>query len=343
MSSPSSPVSPASPLTIGLLGAGRIGKVHAAAIAATPGAQLVAVADAFPDPARELAEAYGTTVRTTDEIIGDPEIDAVFITTPTDLHADLIEQAAAVGKRIFCEKPIDLDVARVRECLAVVAETGAVLMVGFNRRFDPNFRDARQRIADGAIGDVEMVSIISRDPGPPPLAYLERSGGLFRDMAIHDFDMARFLLGEEPVAVTAVGSVLVDPAIGEVPDVDSAAITLVTASGKLAQISNSRRAAYGYDQRIEVLGSKGMVRAENIHESTVELAGSGGFTKPPLMNFFLERYTEAYQIEVAAFVDAATGRAEIPSTGDDGLRALVLAEAAARSHLERRTVEVSEI
>jgi myo-inositol 2-dehydrogenase / D-chiro-inositol 1-dehydrogenase len=252
-------------ISIGLLGAGRIGKVHAAAIAATPRIHLTAVADAFAEPAAELASAHNADVRTIDEIMASGNIDAVFITTPTDVHADLIEQAARAGKAIFCEKPIDLDVRRVRDCLAVVAETRAVLMIGFNRRFDPNFKSVRDHITAGAIGEVEMVSIVSRDPGPPPLSYMARSGGLFRDMTIHDFDMARFLLGEEPVSVSAVGSVLVDPEIATVPDIDSAAITLVTASGQLAQISNSRRAAYGYDQRIEVLGSTGLAKAENIH------------------------------------------------------------------------------
>ena len=215
-------------LNIGLLGAGRIGKVHGAAISETAGARLAAVADAFPEPANELADMYDAEVCSIEEIMDDASIHAVFITTPTDMHADLIEDAARRGKRIFCEKPIDLSVERVRECLAVVAEHDATLMVGFNRRFDPNFKQVRDHIDSGAIGDVEMVNIISRDPGPPPLSYMERSGGLFKDMTIHDFDMARFLLGEEPVAVTAVGSVLVDPAIATVPDIDSAAVTLVT-------------------------------------------------------------------------------------------------------------------
>jgi myo-inositol 2-dehydrogenase / D-chiro-inositol 1-dehydrogenase len=334
---------PTSMLTIGLLGAGRIGKVHAAAIAGTPGARLVAVADALPEAAAGLAAAYDAKVASIDEIIGDAEVDAVFITTPTDMHSDLIEQAAVAGKAIFCEKPIDLSVDRVRACLRVVADQKARLMVGFNRRFDPNFRAARARIDAGEIGDVEMVSITSRDPGPPPLEYMARSGGLFRDMTIHDFDMARFLLGEEPASVTAVGSVLVDKAIGGVPDIDSAAVTLVTATGKIAQISNSRRASYGYDQRIEVHGSKGMVRAENIHESTVEVAGEQGFRRPPLMNFFIERYMPAYYAEVAAFVAAVNdGRPPQPD-GESGLQALILAEAAVRSSDGRRTVDVAEI
>ena len=332
-----------STLNIGLLGAGRIGKVHGAAIASTAGARLAAVADAFPEPARELADSYGAQVRSIEEIMDDDSIDAVFITTPTDMHADLIEDAARRGKKIFCEKPIDLDVSRVRQCLAVVAEHGATLMVGFNRRFDPNFKQVREQIDAGAIGDVEMVNIISRDPGPPPLSYMERSGGLFKDMTIHDFDMARFLLGEEPVAVSAVGSVLVDPAIATVPDIDSAAVTLVTASGKIVQISNSRRATYGYDQRIEVHGSMGMVRADNLHETTVELASASGYQSTPLMNFFLERYMPAYRAEVQLFVDVVLHGAVLTATGDDGLRSLVLAEAAARSVVERRTVSVDEI
>jgi myo-inositol 2-dehydrogenase/D-chiro-inositol 1-dehydrogenase len=330
-------------LSIGLLGAGRIGKVHANAIAATPGAQLVAVADAFPAPAEAIAAEHGVHVRTIDEIMASDDVDAVFITTPTDIHSDLIEQAAHAGKAIFCEKPIDLSVERVRACLNVVEQTGATLMVGFNRRFDPNFRSARGRVTAGEIGEVEMVSITSRDPGPPPLEYMARSGGLFRDMSIHDLDMARFLLGEEPVSVSAVGSVLVDPAIAGVPDIDSAAITLVTASGKIAQISNSRRAVYGYDQRIEVFGSNGMVRADNIHESTIEVVSGDGFTKPPLVHFFIERYMSSYIAEVAAFVESVNNGTQPHPTGDDGLRALVLAEAAVRSHTERRVVDVAEI
>jgi myo-inositol 2-dehydrogenase/D-chiro-inositol 1-dehydrogenase len=332
-----------STLSIGLLGAGRIGRVHGRAIAGTRGARVAAVADALPGAAGEVAQECGAEVGTIDEIIASADIDAVFIATPTDLHADLIERAARAGKAIFCEKPIDLDVQRVRDCLSVVEETKAPLMVGFNRRFDPAFRAVRDRIDAGAVGDVEMVTIISRDPGPPPLAYLERSGGLFKDMTVHDLDMARFLLDEEPVSVSAVGSVLVDPDIAGVPDIDSAAVTLVTAGGRIAQISNSRRATYGYDQRIEVLGSAGMVRAGNVHESTLELAREDGFSRPPLLHFFVERYLPAFLAEVAAFVEAVrTGSPLVPS-GEAGLRALVLAEAAMRSHAERRTVDVAEI
>ena len=327
-------------LRIGLMGAGRIGKVHASAIGATEGAVLTAVADAFPEAASSLAEAHGAQVASIDEILASSDIDAVFITTPTDMHADLIIRSAQAGKAIFCEKPVDLDAARVVECLDVVASTKVTLMVAFNRRFDPNFKAVRDRIDSGAIGEVEMVVITSRDPGPPPLEYMARSGGLLRDMTIHDFDMARFLLGEEPTEVFAIGSVLVDPAIAGVPDIDSAAVTLRTASGKMCQINNSRRATYGYDQRIEVHGSKGMARAENIYENTAEIAGADGYHRAPLMNFFLERYMPAYRAEVAEFVAAVNGGREPSVGGIDGLRALQLADAAYQSIESGRIVRL---
>jgi len=326
---------------LGLLGAGRIGKVHAGAIAANAGARLVAVADAVPAAAGALAAATGAEVREADAILGADDIDAVLITTPTDLHATMIEQAARAQKAIFCEKPIDLDIARVKDCLAVVKAEKALLMVGFNRRFDPNFMEVRRQIDAGAIGKVEMVSITSRDPGPPPADYIRRSGGLFRDMTIHDFDMARFLLGEEPVSVYASASVLVDPEIGKLGDFDSASLVLTTKSGRIAQISNSRRASYGYDQRIEVHGSKGLVSAENLRATNVEIANDAGYRREPLLNFFMTRYTEAYRNEIAAFIAAvATGSPATPS-GEDGWKALVLADAALQSVREKRAVSVS--
>ena len=326
---------------LGLLGAGRIGKVHAAAIAAVPGASLVAVADAFPDAAKALAASTGAEVREADAIMAASDIDAVLITTPTDLHATMIEQAAKAGKAIFCEKPIDLDVQRVRDCLGVVAKAGVPLMVGFNRRFDPNFVEVRRQIDAGTIGKVEMVSITSRDPAPPPADYIKRSGGLFRDMTIHDFDMARFLLGEEPVSVYASASVLVDPVIGELGDYDSASVVLTTASGRIAQISNTRRATYGYDQRIEVLGEKGLVSAENLRATNVEVANAEGYRREPLLNFFMTRYTEAYRAEIAAFIATIAAGKPVSPSGEDGLRALLLADAALRSAKEKRAVEVA--
>jgi myo-inositol 2-dehydrogenase/D-chiro-inositol 1-dehydrogenase len=326
-----------------LLGAGRIGKVHARAVASNPAATLVAVADAFATPARELASAHGAAVRTIDEIEAAGDVDAVIICTPTDTHADLIERFARAGKAIFCEKPIDLDIGRVKACLAVVKQAGAVLMVGFNRRFDPHFAAVRKAIDDGAIGAVEMVTITSRDPGAPPYDYIPRSGGIFRDMTIHDFDMARFLLGEEPVSVSAHAAVLVDAKIGELGDFDSATVILETATGRQCVITNSRRASYGYDQRIEVHGSKGMVAAENQRPVSIELADARGYTRPPLHDFFMTRYTQAYANEIASFIAAMTSGGGASPGGGDGLAALVLAEAALTSVREGRRVAVGEI
>lgn len=316
----------------GLLGAGRIGQVHGRNIAANPRAELVALFDVSHDTALELATATAAQVRSTDQIINDPDIDVVVICTPTDTHSDLIERAAIAGKAIFCEKPIDLDVRRVEQTLKIVEKAGVALMVGFNRRFDQHFGALKMRIDAGMVGDVELVTILSRDPGAPPVSYIERSGGLFRDMMIHDFDMARFLLGEEPIEVHAVASALVDPAIGEAGDVDTAAVLLKTKSGKICQISCSRRATYGYDQRIEVHGSKGLLSAGNVHETTVRFASGEGVTADPIQNFFLERYNLAYESEINAFIDAIENKIAPSPSGYDGLMALVLADAATKSH-----------
>ena len=330
-------------LRFALLGAGRIGKVHARAIAANPDATLVAVADAFADAAKAIADQYGCEVRTIDAIAAAKDVDAVVICTPTTTHADLIEQFARAGKAIFCEKPIDLSVTRVKACLKVVADTKAKLMVGFNRRFDPHFVAVRAAIDAGKIGVVEQVTITSRDPGAPPPSYIKQSGGIFRDMTIHDFDMARFMLGEEITSVSAVASVLVDPEIGKLGDFDAVSVMMTTASGKQCLISNSRRATYGYDQRVEVHGAKGMVAAENQRPVSIELANGDGYTRPPLHDFFMTRYTEAYGAEIAAFIASVTKGAAISPSGQDGLVALVLADAAVKSVAEGRAVKVSEI
>jgi len=312
-----------------LLGAGRIGRVHAKAVSGNPDARLVAVADALPAAAQSIAAQYGAEVRTIDEIAVARDIHAVIICTPTDTHADLIERFARAGKAIFCEKPVDLDVERVKACIGVVKETGAKLMVGFNRRFDPHFMAVKQAIDDGRIGKVEMITITSRDPGPPPLDYISRSGGIFRDMTIHDFDMARFLLDGEAIAfVSAHAAVLVDPAIGAAGDYDSVTVILETGSGRQAVISNSRRATYGYDQRIEVHGSKGSASAENQRPISIEVATAEGYTRPPLHDFFMTRYTEAYANEIASFIAAIESGAAISPSGEDGMLALQLADAA---------------
>ena len=328
-------------MRFGLLGAGRIGRIHGLNVAARTDVTLVAIADASPEAAAALATSTGAVVADAQTILADSSIDAILICTPTDTHAQLIEAAALAGKAVFCEKPVDLDAARIRKCLQIVKSTGKPLMIGFNRRFDPNFAALESRLRAGEAGAIEIVSVISRDPSPPPVDYVKRSGGLFRDMMIHDFDMARFLLAEEPVEVFALGSALVDPAIGQAGDVDTAAVLMKTASGKIAQISNSRRATYGYDQRIEVHGSKGMLRAGNIHETTVESATAAGFRADPVQNFFLERYAAAYRAELDAFITACkNGKAPIPS-GHDGLKAQILADAATESWRSGKPVAVS--
>lgn len=328
---------------IAVLGAGRIGRVHCAAIAGTAGAELAAVFDPEAGAAEAMSARHGCPIRDLEAIEAADDVRAVAICTPTDTHADLIERFCRAGKAVFCEKPVDLDLKRVRDCLKTVEASGGALMVGFNRRFDPHFRALKAAIDGGKIGEVEMATITSRDPAPPPLSYIERSGGIFRDMTIHDFDVARWLLGEAVETVTAAASVLVDPEIGRAGDHDSAQAILRTASGRLCSIANSRRASYGYDQRVEVHGSEGAVAAENIHEARVVLAGADGYLRPPLKNFFLERYMPAYEAEIAAFVDVVANGSPVPTTGEDGLMALALAEAAEISVREGRTVAVREV
>lgn len=318
-------------IQVGLIGAGRIGKVHAISVGGHPEARLKYVSDVYAPAAEELAAAYGASVASVDQIMDDPEIDLVMICSSTQTHAELIERSAKAGKAIFCEKPIDLSVERVKAVLEVVRATKANLMVGFNRRFDPNFMALKEKLDSGEAGAVELVTISSRDPGAPPLDYIKGSGGLFRDMTIHDFDMARWLLNEEPEQVIAVASTLTDPEIGTAGDVDTAAITLRCPSGRIAVITNSRRATYGYDQRIEVHGSGGMLSAGNVVENTVSVANTDGVTGAKPMFFFLERYAQAYRNEFALLVEALkTGDALHPD-GDDGLRSLKLAEAAVES------------
>jgi myo-inositol 2-dehydrogenase/D-chiro-inositol 1-dehydrogenase len=290
-----------------------------------------------------VQDAYGCDIRTVDAILASTDIDAVVICTPTDTHADLIERFTNTGKAVFCEKPVDLSLVRVKACLKVVQANQGTVMVGFNRRFDPDFMGVKAAIDAGSLGDVEMVTITSRDPGAPPADYITRSGGIFRDMTIHDFDMARWLLGEEVDSVLAAASVLTDKKIGDLGDFDSVNVILRTASGKQAVITNSRRATYGYDQRIEVLGSRGMAQAENQGENRVVLADKSGFHAAPLLNFFMTRYIAAYANEIAAFVAAVKNGTETPTTTHDGLMALALAEAALKSVAEGRAIKLAEV
>ena len=325
---------------IAIFGAGRIGTVHAANIAAHSKCSLAAVADPNLDAANRLAGAYGAEVRSADAIFGDANIKAVLIASATDTHADLIEAAARADKQIFCEKPVDLSVPRVKDCLAAVDTAGVQMMVGFNRRFDPDFAELRKRIHAGEIGTLELLTVISKDPAPPPLKIAEVSGGLFRDMTIHDFDMVRFLMGEEPIAVSATASCQVDPEIGALSDVDTAVVSLRSASGKLAVIVNSRRATYGYDQRIEAHGSNGMLSVGNRAESSLVRADADGITGSKPLYFFLERYALAYRAELDSFLEGLeSGKMQTPN-GMDGLAALVLAEAAVESLATGREVEL---
>ena len=330
-------------INFALFGAGRIGTIHANNVAKHAQAQIVALHDPFQANADRLAAELGCEQMTPQQIFASDDIHAVLICSATDTHADLIEAAVAAGKHVFCEKPIDLSLQRVRQCLEKVSQSNCFAMVAFNRRFDPNFQILQQQIEAGDIGAVELVSITSKDPSPPPVDYIKVSGGLFRDMTIHDFDMARFLLTEELVSVNAQASCQVDTEIGEAGDVDTAVITMSSANGKLVQISNSRRASFGYDQRIEVHGSEGMLVAQNVNENTVVTYNQDGVSSAKPLHFFLERYAEAYRAELDNFVRSLMGESvKLPSM-DDGLQALMLAEAAILSLQQGRTVKLSEL
>ena len=330
-------------LNIGLLGAGRIGMVHARAISAHQGSTLRAVSDVFAQNAETLAAQYGADVRSSDEIIADPSIDAVLIATSTDTHSDFIEAATQAGKAVLCEKPVDLSLARAKACQDAVSKTGKPVMIGLNRRFDPSFGTMKAAIDAGEIGASELLSITSFDPAPPPVSYIKVSGGLFRDMMIHDFDMATFLMGALPETVSAVGSSVVDPAIGEAGDVDTAVVTLSYADGRIAVIKNSRRAVYGYDQRIEMLGSKGLLQAQNVLENTVVKSTTDGVMSAKPTYFFLERYMPAYAAEWDAFVTALTDGTDMPVTLEDGVNALCLAEAATQSAQSGAPVKLADV
>lgn len=328
-------------LRFGVLGAGRIGKVHARTIAASGKARVAYLADAMPKAAEDLAAEVGAKVASVEDIIRARDVDAILIATPTPIHAEQIEAASNAGKAILCEKPVSLSVARIEDCLKTVEKNRTTLMIGFNRRFDPNFASLAKRLREGVVGNIELATIISRDPAPPPASYVKSSGGIFRDMMIHDLDLARFLVGEEFVTVSALGAALVDRAIGDEGDCDTAAVQMQTASGKIAVITNSRRATYGYDQRIEVHGSKGMLRAGNVHNTTVEVANAEGFHEDPVLNFFTERYGQAYANEVLTFIDAVTNNKPVAPSGHDGLQAQKLADAATESWTTGKPVKVS--
>lgn len=332
-------------LRVALIGCGRIGRLHAATIQRSARATLACVHDAVQAIADEVAAVHGIrAAATTEEAIA--SCDAVLIASPTDTHADLIEASVAAGRPVFCEKPIDLDLARVDQCARTIAGSSVPVQIGFNRRFDPGHRRLRDLLRAGHIGALYQIIITSRDPAPPPPEYVARSGGLFRDMTIHDFDLARFLLDEEPTEVTAIGNALVDPAIATAtpPDIDTAMILLRTASGRQCHINNCRRADYGYDQRVELHGAEGMLISGNRRPTEVtHYSSQATGTAEPYWDFFTERYADSYAAELDAFFTAIEQRTA-PEVGfDDGRRALLLAEAALRSMHEGRAVKVADL
>lgn len=335
-------------MKIGLIGAGRIGKLHGELLTYhVPEAEIKAVADIHIDQAEQWAEKLNisksklTTDHTT--ILKDSEIEAVLICSSTDTHSQFIIESAEAGKHIFCEKPIDFDIDRIRAALRAVKEAGVKLQIGFNRRFDHNFRKVREAVEDGKIGDVHMVKITSRDPAPPPIEYVKVSGGIFLDMSIHDFDMARYLSASEVEEVYAQGAVLIDPAIGDVGDLDTAVITLKFKNNAMGVIDNSRQAVYGYDQRVEVFGSKGCVEVQNDVPNSSKLSTSDGVIIEKPLYFFLERYRMSYVEELKAFVDAIINDKEPQVTGNDGLQPVLIGLAALKSLREKRAVKIEEV
>jgi myo-inositol 2-dehydrogenase/D-chiro-inositol 1-dehydrogenase len=330
-------------LGVGVLGAGRIGRLHAEAIASgVPNARVIAIADPCIGRARAVAGACGAERVTADpaDVLADGDVQAVLVCSSTDTHVRFLEAAAVAGKHVFCEKPLDHDPVRIETALAAVQRAGVQLQVGFNRRFDAGFRRLAAGVRDGEIGTPEILRITSRDPQAPPLDYVRASGGLFLDMTIHDFDLARFLVGDEIVEVHATGAALVDPEIGAAGDIDTAVVQLRFARGALGCIDNSRRAVYGYDQRAEVHGSRGCLVAGNTAPTMVQRWDDGGQTAERPHFFFLERYRDAYVDELRAFVDCVVRGGTPPVTGRDGLQATRVACAAQRSLAERRPVAV---
>jgi myo-inositol 2-dehydrogenase/D-chiro-inositol 1-dehydrogenase len=332
-------------IKLGIAGLGRIGQIHLGNLCRNfPEVEVMGVMDVL-DASQEMAATFQIEhfVTCFDDLIALPELDAVLICSPTDTHAQYVEQAARAGKQIFCEKPLDLSLQRVQEVLDIVENAGVKLMLGFNRRFDPEFKKIRDLVLEGAIGDPQLIRITSRDPGPPPIDYIKVSGGMFLDMSIHDFDMARFITGKRVTEVYAKAAVLVDPKIGAAGDVDTACIILTFADDSMAIVDNSRQAVYGYDQRLEVLGSKGMAQAENKFPNHHRLYTETGVSSDLPLHFFLERYDASYNEEMRAFIDSLISGDKMPVGGEDGLMSIVIGLAAKKSVQEKRPVRISEI
>lgn len=333
-------------INVGIIGAGRIGRVHAENLAyRIPQARVMAVSDVVSAAAQQCAADFNipTVFEDHRSLLASDEIEAVVICSSTDTHAQFISEAAEAGKHIFCEKPIALDLNIIDQALARVERSGVKLQIGFNRRFDPNFKQVQEMVAAGQLGQPHLLHIISRDPAPPPLEYIKVSGGLFLDMTIHDFDMARYLMGSEVEEVYATGAVLIDPAIGEAGDIDTAVVTLHFANGALGTIDNSRQAVYGYDQRVEVFGSAGSIVVSNDTPHTAVLSDAGGVHSAKPLYFFLERYTTAYVAEMKAFIEAIQHDTPVPVSGADGRAPVVIGLAAWKSYREHRPVRLDEI
>lgn len=333
-------------LHVGIIGAGRIGRIHAETLAfRIPDARIVSIADVDRQSAEALAHRcrIAEVASSSEEILADARIQAVLICSSTDTHAGLIAAAARSGKHIFCEKPVALTLAEIDCALQAVEKAGVKLQIGFNRRFDANFVRVRRAVAEGEIGRPSLMHIISRDPGPPPLAYVRVSGGIFVDMTIHDFDMARFVIGDEVEEVYTAGAVHVDPEIGKAGDLDTALIVLRFRNGVIGTIDNSRRAAYGYDQRVEILGSKGKIETDNCYPNTAQLSTDMAVCRDLPLNFFMERYRQSFTAEMQAFVSAVREDTPTPVTGIDGRIPIQMALAARRSYDEHRPVRLDEV
>jgi myo-inositol 2-dehydrogenase / D-chiro-inositol 1-dehydrogenase len=333
-------------LNIGIIGAGRIGNVHANTIAfRLPEAVPLAITDIDREVARRVAEHCGipNVAERSEDVLSDPRIDAVLICSSTNTHADLIIAAAEAGKHIFCEKPIDHTLSKIDGALAAVQKAGVKFQVGFNRRFDANFARVRQAVVSGEIGTPQLLHIISRDPGPPPISYIKVSGGIFLDMTIHDFDMARFLIGDEVQEIYTAGAVMVDAEIGKAGDLDTALIVLKFRNGVIGTIDNSRKAVYGYDQRVEILGSEGAIGTANCFPNQATISTGTSVRRDLPLNFFMDRYTESYVSEMRAFVDAVIGDKPTQVTGIDGRIPVVMALAARKSYDEHRPVGLDEV
>lgn len=332
-------------IKVAVAGLGRIGKIHLKNLCRNfSEIEVVAVMDVF-DESKLIADEFNIPVfvKDFDTLLAVPGVDAVVICSPTDTHANYVVKAAKAGKQIFCEKPLDLSLDRVKEVLQIVEENGVKLMLGFNRRFDPEFKKIRQLVLNDAIGDPQIIKITSRDPGPPPVSYIKVSGGMFLDMTIHDFDMARYISGKQVKEVFAKGAVMVDPEIGKAGDIDTAIITLTFDDGTMAVIDNCRKAVYGYDQRLEVFGSKGMAQAENNFPNNHKLYTATGVSGDLPLHFFLERYDASYNQEIREFIDALVSGGKMPVDGKDGLLSIAIGLAAKKSIQENRPVDLSEI